>query len=191
VSSIGRRSLLVAAASLAAFGRGTAHAHGEVGAVTPPQRSPDIEVKLVDGTAIPLRKLLAGHITAVQLMFTACQATCPIQGALFAEGARKLGDRIPDAQWLSLTLDPSHDDGPALSAWQTRFGRHPRWIAGRPDPTRLDELVSFLKSNKPGPDPHTAQAYYFNRSSELVLRSVDLPSVTELLSLFERVGAKG
>jgi protein SCO1/2 len=189
---IGRRRLLLSAvAGLAAAGRGTALAHGEIGRVTPPQPSPDVGVKLADGTTTTLPKVLAGRITAVQLMFTTCRSTCPIQGALFAEGARKLGDRVPDAQWMSLTIDPVHDDGAALTAWQARFGLHPRWVAGSPDPARLDELVSFLKSKKPGPDPHTAQAYYFNRRSELVLRSVDLPSATELIRLFEVIGAQG
>jgi protein SCO1/2 len=188
---MGRRGFLLSTLAALAAGRRSAFAHGEVGGVVPRQPAPDVELGLLDGSTTSLRTLLAGHVSAIQLIFTSCRATCPIQGALFAEGVRKLGDRVPDAQWISLTIDPVHDDAAALRGWQARWGAHPRWIAGRPDPRRLEELTSFLKSKNPGPDPHTAQAYFFNRASELTLRSVDFPSVSELLRLFELVAARG
>jgi protein SCO1/2 len=182
---IDRRRFVAAMAVTLMGAPGAAFAHGEVGPVQPPQPPPDLDVELLDGSTISLRALLKGHVSAVQLIFTACQSICPIQGALFAEGARKLGDRVPDARWISLTLDPVHDEPAVLRAWQARWAGHPRWIAGRPDARRLEQLTSFLRSKAPGPDPHTAQDYFFNRGGELALRSIDFPSVSELLRLFE------
>jgi protein SCO1/2 len=179
----------LAGAGVVLLGTREACAHS-AGIVNPPVPPPAVAVTLQDGSSTSLADLLSGHVTAVQLMFTRCQSTCPIQGALFARAARTLGDRIPDARWLSLTIDPSHDDPDALRAWLARFGTHPRWSAARPEAARLESLVSFLKARAPGVDPHTAQAYFFNRRGMLVLRSVDFPPADELVRLFEAVSMR-
>jgi protein SCO1/2 len=189
--TLSRRSVLAASlAGVAVVSTRMALAHNDVGVLTPPLPAPAIDLTLQDGSTTSLPRLLSGHTSAIQLMFTSCQATCPIQGALFAQGARKLGDRLPDAQWISLSIDPTRDDPAALRAWMARFGTHPRWLAARPDPAHLETLVSFLKSKQPGADPHTVQAYFFNRRSQLVVRSVDFPPVAELVRLFEAIAAR-
>jgi protein SCO1/2 len=99
---------------------------------------------------------------------------------VFAQAAKALGDAVPTAQWLSISIDPERDDPKALAAWMERFGRHPRWRAGRPKPAELKSLVDFLKSAAPGPDRHTAQVYFFDRAGRLSMRSVDFPPSTEL-----------
>jgi protein SCO1/2 len=116
-------------------------------------------------------------------MFTSCSATCPIQGAVFAAGAKELGERIPDAQWLSLSIDPTRDTAKSLHAWLARFGAQPRWHAARPEPREVDRLVDFLKARTSGPDKHTAQVYYFNRKGQLAMRSVDFPPAKEIIRI--------
>ena len=165
-------------------------AHNDAGVVEPPLLVPDVALTLQDGRSSNLRAALAGKITALQLMFTSCHGACPIQGALFAKGAKALGDSVKAAQWLSLSIDPARDDPAALRQWMERHGAHPRWRAGRPDSKQLDALVGFLKSKKSGPDPHTAQVYYFNQKSELVLRSVDFPPVPEILGILRKLAAR-
>ena len=155
-------------------------AHSNAGVVAPPLSPPAVELVLDDGSSTTLAKLLQGRVTALQMMFTSCRATCPIQGAVFAQAAKALGDAIPSAQWLSLSIDPARDDPKALAAWMARFGRHPRWRAGRPTPPQLASLVAFLKAAAPGPDRHTAQVSFFDRKGMLALRSVDFPPSSEL-----------
>ena len=77
-----------------------------------------------------LQTLLKGHITAVQLMFTGCTATCPIQGAIFADAASQLATAGRELRLLSISIDPLGDDAQALTAWLQRYGAQPqRWGA--------------------------------------------------------------
>ncbi|MCU0684754.1 MAG: SCO family protein [Polyangiaceae bacterium] len=158
-----------------------ARAHNDAGAVTPPEAPPGVELTMHDGTPASLAKVLTDRVTALQLIFTSCGMTCPIQGAVFAAAAKELGDRIASAQWLSITIDPPRDDPKTLSAWMARFGAHPRWRAARPDPPGLEKLLAFLRARTNGPDRHTAQVYFFDRRARLTMRSVDFPPSHELL----------
>jgi len=186
-----RRELLggSAAVLLEAF-TSPARAHNDAGVVDPPQPVPATALTLHDGSTASSRALLRGKLTAMQLMFTSCRASCPIQGALFAKAAKALGDTLKDAQWLSLSIDPARDDPVSLRRWLERFGPHPRWRAARPEPKQLAALVRFLKSERPGPDPHTAQVYFVGRTGDLVMRSVDFPAVPELLRVMKSLNAR-
>ena len=192
LSTLSRRAFLggACAATLGSLAS-TAHAHSNAGVVDPPLAPPGVALTMDDGRTATLQGLLAGRVSALQLMFASCRATCPIQGALFAEGAKKLGDRIKDAQWLSLSIDPARDDARSLRAWLERFGAHPRWHAGRPDPKQLDALVDFLKARVQGPDGHTAQVYYFDRRGLLVLRSVDFTPAAEIVRVMGEIEKRG
>jgi protein SCO1/2 len=186
-----RRSFLVGvSSSLIGVGSGHAQAHNDAGRVVPPLAVPEVELTLDDDKAAKLSGFTAGHVTAVQLMFTSCQATCPIQGALFAEAAKKLGDKVAGAQLLSISIDPDHDSPAELRGWLEKFGRSPLWRAARPKKDQLQALVDVLKSKKPGPDPHTAQVYYLNRKGELVMRSVDFPPASDIARSLEQLAAK-
>jgi protein SCO1/2 len=177
---IGRRGFMAGvAASL--WVPALARAHNNAGVVDPPLSPPAVDVELDDGKHTGLAKLLGGKVTALQLMFTSCGMTCPIQGAVFASAAAKLGDRIPDAQWLSFSIDPGRDDARALKTWMARFGAHPRWRAARASAKDTERVVELLKAKNPGPDKHTAQVYFFDARGKLAMRSVDFPPAEEIL----------
>ncbi len=186
MSALSRRMFLggMAASALVATSS-PARAHSNAGVVTPPLAAPTVSLTLDNGKITSLHKLLLGRVTAVQLMFTSCSATCPIQGAVFSQAARELGDTVNDAHWLSVSIDPGRDTPKSLHAWMARFGAHPRWQAARPEPKHLDPFFDFLKARNPGPDRHTAQVYFFNRRGELAMRSVDFPPVAELLRVMQ------
>lgn len=192
MSQCGRRELLLGAASVAVIGlRATsAGAHASAGAVEPPQPAPATKLVLDDGSATALPSLLKDRVTALQLIFTSCQATCPIQGALFADAAKKLGDGNKAAQLLSISIDPDRDTPAVLREWLKKFGSSPRWRAAQPDKAQLEALTSFLKSKVPGPDPHTAQVYYFDRKAQLVLRSVDFPPAADVVKSLGQLAGK-
>jgi protein SCO1/2 len=162
-------------------------AHNDAGAVSPPLAPPALSLDLHDGSSSSLQALLSGRVSAVQLMFTSCQATCPIQGALFADAAKRLGERLQPAQLLSISIDPERDSPAVLRDWLKRFGGSPRWRAARPQKAQLENLVGFLKSKNPAPDPHTAQVYFFDRKGLLVLRSVDFPPGKEVVRVLEQL----
>lgn len=165
-------------------------AHSNAGRVAPAQPAPTTHLTLHDGKASTLQAQLLGHVSAVQLVFTRCRATCPIQGALFASAQRELS-AVPAARLLSISIDPAGDDPATLAAWLTRQQAGERWRAARPEPSELGLLMDFLKARASGPDRHTAQVYFFNRQAKLTLRSVDFPPAAELVrALKELAGGR-
>lgn len=192
LTELSRRALVLGAGAgaLSLLTR-RAKSHTLAGPVDPPEVPPAAKLTLEDSSATKLQDVLKGRVTAVQLMFTSCQATCPIQGALFGETLKKLGERSKLAQLLSISIDPERDTPEALGAWLKRFGASARWRAARPEKSQLEALVSFLKSRQPGPDPHTAQVYYFDRKGRLVMRSVDFPPASAIVTMLEQLATNG
>jgi protein SCO1/2 len=185
-----RRLLGTAAAFLGAGPGGHAAAHDTSGLVTPPLAPPPLQLRLADGAETAAQRLLAGHVTALQLMFTGCSSICPIQGALFADLDRRLSAApgpSTEAVLLSLSIDPMGDDARALSRWLKTFGAGVRWKAASPQADQLDAWLNFLQGRKAGPDRHTAQVYLFDRKGRLALRTVDFPTTSELTRLISEM----
>lgn len=183
-----RRSFVCGAIATAASALTTpARAHNSAGIVKPPEPPPPLALMLDNERQSTLEKELRGHVTALQLMFTSCQATCPIQGAIFGQSAKELANQVADAQWLSVSIDPTRDDPEALRQWLARFGAHARWHAGRPALQQLDPLIDFLKARNSGADRHTAQVFFFDRRGELAMRSVDFPPVAEIVRVLKEL----
>ncbi len=191
---IARRSLLLTGAVALAGAlqplRGNAHAL--LGPVTPPAAPPPLRLTRSDGQTGPLHELLAGHISAVQLMFTSCSATCPIQGAIFADAQARLSPLAGELRLLSITIDPLSDDAPALKRWLQRFGAAaPRWTAAAPRVQDVDPLLDFLRGRADGVDRHTAQAFLFDRRGRLAFRTIDMPTGADLAALMQQLAARG
>ncbi|ADO74266.1 SCO family protein [Stigmatella aurantiaca] len=162
-----------------------AKTHYPFGPVEPRLNPPSINLLGADGAESDLRLWLTGRPTAVQLVFTRCTTTCPLQGALFAVIARKLkqGARI-----LSVSIDPEHDTPAELSAWMVRFGSNPAWYAAAPrDLTGVDVMFDFLRGRTQGIDRHSVQVYLFDTQGRLAYRTADMPSPFEVVSVLDRL----
>lgn len=166
------------------------HAHSNAGRVAPPQQAPATRLTGHDGKASSLQRLLKGHVTALQLVFTRCRATCPIQGALFASAQSSLTE-VPGARLLSISIDPAADDPRVLSQWLARHEAGKLWRAACPEPRDLEPLMDFLKARSSGADRHTAQVYFFDREARLCQRSVDFPPASELVRTLAELAGKG
>lgn len=182
-AALDRRTLLRALSGLA-LGGGLAHAepgHAPFGPISPPLPSPSLWLSADDGRQLELRRYLHGRITAVQLMFTRCTATCPIQGALFGAVARRL--RQPDVQLLSLSIDPSNDTPAALRAWLQRFEAPARWRAAAPKATEVDRIFDFFRGRASGADRHNTRVHLFDRQARLAFRTADMPPAGQVVAL--------
>jgi protein SCO1 len=172
-----------------------ASAHFPFGPVVPARPMPAWPLTTHLGQPTTLRALTQGKLTALQLMFTGCSATCPIQGAIFAEAQRQLGTGVSGAQFVSLSIDPLSDTPQALAAWLKNFGAQAGWVAAAPRLNELDALFELLSGprvgKRSGPDPHTGQVYFLNRRGELVYRSADLPPPAQIVQAMRRVDAAG
>ncbi len=178
---IERRAVLVALAALPTL----ATAHDPFGRVEPARPAPALPLRDAAGRNADLATRLRGHVTAVQLMFTTCSATCPLQGALFGATAPLL--RHADAKLLSLSIDPLNDDPKALATWLARFGPSPAWQAAAPRVADVEPLFELLSGRAAGPDRHSTQVYLFDRRARLVYRTPELPPPRHVAELIETI----
>ena len=189
-TTLSRRQVLVAglAGSCMAWAPRRAAAHALYGPVDPRVPPPAMTLTTAQGRSVALQTLLKGHITAVQLMFTGCTATCPIQGAIFADAASRLATAGRELRLLSISIDPLGDGPQALTAWLQRFGASaPRWEAAVPAVNDVDKLLDFLRGRASGVDRHTAQAFLFDRQARLAFRTTDMPAGGELAALMRQL----
>ena len=180
-----RRDLLVGALGTWAFARPLAAAQAPTGWVLPRLAAPPIAVTGADGRARTLPELLAGRVSAVQLMFTGCSSSCPPQGALFAALAERQGAN--DVRLLSISIDALGDSPARLAAWQARFGSSPAWATAVPQVADVDRLAGFMRGSAGKPGTHTAQVFVFDAQARLCYRTGDAPAVGEVEALVTRV----
>ncbi|MDB5816669.1 MAG: hypothetical protein JWQ11_309 [Rhizobacter sp.] len=193
-----RRRALASALSMSALACAgmrprSAGAHESAGIVAPPKPAPSIEMSAIDtssarGTPARLDLSLRQRVTAVQLMFTGCSATCPIQGALFADLQQALSSAPADFRMLSISIDPLGDDAKAMAAWMRKFGASPaRWTSAVPAMSAVDPLFDFLNGRAPGIDRHTPQVYVFDAQARLRYRTADMPPAPMVASLMREI----
>lgn len=162
--------------------RVTVHAadHFPFGPLSAPRAIPSWKVIQTDGSSTDLPTLLRGHITALQLMFTSCNATCPLQGATFARAQQQLGSRLSRAQFISLSIDPDNDSPAAMAEWLKTFDARTGWRALTPKAADIGDVFRILGDGglpRPaGADPHSGQVYIINGDGVLVYRTAAMPS---------------
>jgi protein SCO1/2 len=186
-----RRRVLMAAAAWSCGAAGIAHAHDPIGLVSPAPATPPIELMSIDGRPTRLDTLLRGKVTALQLMFTGCSATCPISGALFADLQNRLAKAPSSLQLLSVSIDPLGDDPKSMRTWLNRFGaRSDRWTAALSTTRDLDRLLDFVDGRRAGVDPHTSQVILFDAQARLSYRTAPLPPPAALEALMTQLAAR-
>lgn len=158
----------------------------EHGRVNPPEPTPALELTLHDGRTTTLPELLRHHASAVQLMFTSCTSTCPIQGAIFQRVQRQLPSE-GDLQLVSLSVDPERDDPKALARWLRRFEARPGWVAAAPRRADVERLRAFGGAGRSPADNHSTRVHIVDREARLVWRTVDLPDAESVARLLGKV----
>lgn len=191
LSRISRRTLVAGGLSLLVAPSLARGADGAVdhGRVKPPLPPPDIEVVSHDGSKSRLPALLRGRATALHPMFTACQATCPIQGAIFARVQKLLPDQTTRGiQLVSLSVDPVRDTPAALRKWLQGFHSRRGWIAAAPSAQADGATVrNFTGGGRNAADNHSTQVLIFNRDGLLVWRTFDFPEAEEIATILRKV----
>lgn len=199
-----RRCLIAAAAGWTGFARAAGSvdsreaarsSHFPFGPVVPPRRVESWPMVTNHGKATDLPALLRGRVSAAQLMFTGCSATCPLQGALFSQAQGLLRGGLAAAQFVSISVDPLGDTPAALDEWLRKFGARPGWIAVLPRAADMAAILNRLgeggENPLSGPDSHAGQVYLFDRRAELVLRTPSLPPAEQIVAALRSVDARG
>jgi protein SCO1/2 len=74
-------------------------------------RIPNVTLITQDGDAVRFYDdLIKGKIVAINLIYTTCKYSCPLETARLAQVQKLLGDRMGrDVFFYSITIDPEHD----------------------------------------------------------------------------------
>ena len=186
-----RRRVLALAGAWAVPGSASLAATGQAptGWLQPRLPAPPLRLTAGDGHDVSFAATLAGKVTAVQLMFTGCSASCPTQGAFFAALATRM--HSAEAQLLSISIDALGDTPASMAAWQARFGVSRSWFTAVADAASVDRLAAFLKGVAGKAGTHTGQVFAFDREARLCYRTGDWPGIDELDALLGRVARLG
>jgi len=158
------------------------------GRIKPPAPVPDVALLRYDGRRTTLAALTLGHATAVQLMFTTCTTTCPIQAAIFQHVQAMLPDMAArKIQLLSLSVNPEDDNAGALAAWRGRFHAGPEWIAAAPAAASSQAVQTFFGRANGSYADHSTQVNIVDRHGRLVWRTNELPAADEIAGILRKV----
>jgi len=162
--------------------------HFPFGLVESPVIAPQFEMLDHNAQKYNLRDYLKGKTTAVQLIFTGCSATCPIQGSLFSVVSKKVNN--PDLQLLSISIDPLNDKPKQLKQWLGRFKRYSFWQASAPKFADVDKLFEYFNGRVDGVDNHTGQIYVFDATGHLVYKTAEMPSSKHVVNVLEEINRR-
>ncbi len=70
---------------------------------------PSFQLERHDGQGMLSREDLLGRITVADFIFTRCPSFCPMLTARMQDLQETIGDSVPEALFLSVSVDPDHD----------------------------------------------------------------------------------
>lgn len=90
---------------------------------------PNVPLITQDGKTVHFYDdLLKGKIVAIDLIYTNCKDSCPLETARLAQVQRMLGDRVgKDILFYSISIDPEHDTPAVLKEYAQKFHVAPGW----------------------------------------------------------------
>ncbi len=106
-----------------------------------------LDAPLVDAHGHPATLgAMRGKVIVLSDVMTLCAESCPIITASMVSAARAL-DRSPlgrRVEFVSLTIDPTRDDGRHLRAYQRQFPALPNWTVLTGSPSAVDSIWHTL-----------------------------------------------
>ena len=123
----GKMAAVVGFATAAALlGPGTALAGGPWGA----DYFPNVPLVTQDGKVVRFYDdLLKGKSVAINLIYTHCSASCPLETAKLTQVQRIFGDRMgKDVFFYSISIDPKNDTPEAMKAYMEKYHIGPGWL---------------------------------------------------------------
>ncbi|HEU4416878.1 MAG TPA: SCO family protein [Candidatus Angelobacter sp.] len=90
---------------------------------------PNVELTTQEGKTVHFYDdLIKGKIVAIDLIYTSCQYSCPLETARLAQVQKILGDRVgKDIFFYSITIDPQKDTPEVLKTYAKKFHAGPGW----------------------------------------------------------------
>jgi protein SCO1 len=158
---------------------------------------PNVELINQDGKKVYFYDdLIKGKIVAIDLIYTTCHYSCPLETARLVQVQKKLGDRVgKDIFFYSISIDPDNDTPEALRAYMKQFNVGPGWtfLTGKKeDIVFLGRRLGLYTTPSVNADGHVAHLLIGNdaigqwvRSSALDNPSFQARMIGEFLDNFK------
>jgi protein SCO1/2 len=107
---------------------------------------PNVELTTQDGKTVHFYDdLLKGKLVAIDMIYTHCVDSCPLETARLAQVQKILGDRVgKDIFFYSITLDPKRDTPEVLKAYAEKYHTGPGWLFLTGKPADIDLISKKL-----------------------------------------------
>lgn len=91
---------------------------------------PNVELTTQDGATVHFYDdLIKGKMVVIELIYTHCTYSCPLETARLAQVQHLLGDRVgKEIFFYSITIDPEHDTPAELKAYAEKYHAGPGWL---------------------------------------------------------------
>ena len=153
---------------------------------------PNVTLTTQDGRSVRFYDdLLKGKIVAINLIYTSCEYSCPLETARLAQVQKLLGDRMgKNIFFYSITIDPKHDTPAVLKAYAEQFGAGPGWFfltGTQPDIDVLSrKLGLYSPPNPSNKDGHTPMLLIGNEPTGQWMHNVATSQPSALARMIEQ-----
>jgi protein SCO1/2 len=146
---------------------------------------PNVPLTTHNGDVVHFYDLIKDKIVAIELMYTSCEYSCPLETARLAQVQRLLGERMGrDVFFYSISIDPAHDTPEVLKGYAKHYGAGPNWLFLTGKPKDIEQLSKKLglysEPNPENKDGHTPTLLIGNEASGQWMRgsALDNPQFT-------------
>ncbi len=121
---------------------------------------PNVPLTTQDGKVVHFYDdLLKGKLVAIDLIYTHCVDSCPLETARLAQVQKTLGDRVgKDIFFYSITIDPERDTPEVLKAYAEKYHAGPGWLFLTGKKEDID-LISKKLGLYSDPDPTNSDGH--------------------------------
>ena len=138
---------------------------------------PNVELITQNGKKVRFYDdLIKGKVVAIELIYTTCKYSCPLETARLVQLQKLLGYRMgKDVFFYSITIDPEHDTPEVLKEYAEKYHVGPGWLflTGKEADIKLISRKLGLDSlpNGNDPDGHTPSLLIGNEATGLWMKN--------------------
>lgn len=148
------------------------------------------QVKLInqDGIEKDLEKYLdSDKLVVVDFIFTTCTTICPVLSAGLSNLQKTLGDEATNAKFVSITIDPEHDNPDVLKAYRHKYdmgSQHDLLTGSRQD---INIVMKAFNADMPNKMTHYPLTFFRAPGEQQWVRVFGLMSVADLLKEYKNL----
>ena len=154
---------------------------------------PNVELTTQDGKKVRFYDdLIKGKVVAIELMYTNCRYSCPLETARLVQLQKLLAERMgKDVFFYSITIEPQRDTPEVLKAYAEKYHVGPGWtfLTGKEADIKLisNKLGLDTLPNADDPDGHTPSLLIGNEVTGLWMRNSALDNTKFLAMKIEQM----